>query len=50
MKKAYPKVNKRQKSRIWKLKRLEKEEVGEHNYQAMKKKSTKDARQQEERE
>lgn len=45
VKKAYPKVSKRQKSRIWKLKHLQKEEeVGEKNVHAMKKKSAKDAR------
>ena len=50
VKKCYPRANKRQRQRIWKLKHLDKEKVGENNYQAAKKKSAKDSRQQEERE
>ena len=39
VKKAYPKVSKRMKSRIWKLKHLEKDALGENNVHASKKKS-----------
>jgi len=45
VKKAYPKLAKKQRQRIWKLKHLEKEEeAGENNYHAMKKKTAKEAR------
>lgn len=50
VRKAYPKVNKRQKSRIWKLKHIDKLETGENNVHAMKKKSAKEQRNFEERE
>ena len=50
VKKAYPRANKRQRQRIWKLQHLDKDNLGENNYQAAKKKSAKDQRQQEERE
>lgn len=45
VKKAYPKLAKRQRSRIWKLHHLNKaEEIGENNVHAMKKKSAKEAK------
>lgn len=45
VKKAYPKLAKRDRQRIWKLKHLEKEaEDGENNVHAMKKKSAKEAK------
>ena len=39
VKKAYPKVSKRMKNRIWKLKHLEKDALGDNNVHASKKKS-----------
>ena len=51
VKKAYPRLNKRHRQRIWKLKRFQTENpAGDNNVHAMKKKSMKDARQAEERE
>ena len=42
VKKAYPKLAKRSRQRMWKLKHLDKEALGENNYQASKKKSAKE--------
>ena len=49
VKKAYPRVNKRMKNRIWKLKHLDKEAMGENNVHASKKKSANQQRMQEEK-
>ena len=50
VRKAFPKANKRQRARIWKLKHLPKEEIGENNVHALKKKSAKEQRNQQDRE
>ena len=51
VKKCYPRLAKRDRQRIWKLKHLNKEEeAGENNVHAMKKKSAKEARNLQDRE
>lgn len=49
VKKCFPKISKRQRQRIWKLKHLDKEMVGDSNVHAMKKKTSKEQKNQEER-